>query len=148
MPDKEEIIDLIGVEIDLQNLRTCILSLLRGYSSDFVESFLLESPHGISRKFLLRLFKERNPHIFIEHFLKYESFLRPAITGEDWGMESELLRILKKKIDSKRIPKYISFFYVIRYVSELEIEYRNLRSLALAVYHGIPAERRKRLLVL
>ncbi|MCD6341383.1 MAG: V-type ATPase subunit [Thaumarchaeota archaeon] len=146
--DKEDIRKLIGVELDLQNLRTCVGALMQKYSREFVEKFLLENPRGISKRRLLALFSKGNPNLFIEYFPRYAPIIRLAIAGEDWRLELESLKILKKKADLKKIPKYISFFYVIRYLLDLEIEYRNLRSLALAIYHGIPVERRKRLLVL
>ena len=148
VPDKNDILELLALEIDLHNLRTCIISLVRGYSREFVEKFLVKNPKGMSKGFLLKLVSGGDPAAFIEHFPRYERLLRFAIAGEDWRLEIESLKALKRSVNFKKIPKYISFFYVLKYILDLEIEYRNLRSILLAIYHGIPAERRRELLIL
>ena len=83
----------------------------------------------------------------MEHFPAYRSFLERAAAGEEWAMELEKLKAMKRFVDSRKIPKFISFFYVLKYVLDLEIEYRNLRAAAASIYHDLPMELRRRMLI-
>ncbi|MCC6024010.1 MAG: hypothetical protein LM600_04850, partial [Thaumarchaeota archaeon] len=86
-------------------------------------------------------------HIFMERFKMFRSFLEKAISGDVWLMEIEALRILKRYLDSEKISKFINFFYILRYILELEIEYRNLRAIAVMIHHNLPQESRRILLI-
>lgn len=146
--DRGDARELLGLEVDLVNLKTCMLLIARGYKPEAAQNFLVENPRGIPLKKLLRLLKAGDVKTFLEHSPSYRSFLEKAAAGEEWAMEVEKLRVMKKFADSRKIPKFISFFYVLKYVVDLEIEYRNLRAAAASIYHDITMELRRRTLIL
>ena len=145
--DSREVRRFLGIELDLSNLRTCILALLRNWDPEKIRGLLVDNPAGTSLKLLRELVEKKDPRIFMEHFSRFRSFLEKAASGDVWLMEIEALRILKRYVDSERINKFISFFYILRYILELEIEYRNLRAIAVAIHHNLPQESRRMLLI-
>jgi vacuolar-type H+-ATPase subunit C/Vma6 len=146
--DSREVRRLLGIELELSNLRTCMLALLRNWDPKRIQGLLVDNPAGTPLKLLQKLVERRDPHIFMERFKMFRSFLEKAISGDVWLMEIEALRILKRYLDSEKINKFISFLYILRYILELEIEYRNLRAIAVATHHNLPHESRRMLLIL
>jgi vacuolar-type H+-ATPase subunit C/Vma6 len=145
--DSREVRGFLGLELELSNLRTCMLALLRNWDPERIRGLLVDNPAGTPLKLLEKLVEKRDPHILIERFRKFRSFLEKAALGNVWLMEIETLRILKRYVDSERINKFISFFYIMRYILELEIEYRNLRAIAIAIHRNLPPEVRESLLI-
>ncbi len=147
LSDSREVRRFLGLELDLVNLKTCILALLRGWPPDKIRELLIANPAGTSLGELQALLERRDPQAFVNEFGRFREFLEKAILGEEWAMEIERLKIMKKYADSERVSKFISFFYVLRYILGLEIEYRNLRAIAVAIYHNLPPEVRRSLLI-
>ncbi len=145
--DREDVRKLLGLEVDLVNLKTCMLLIARGYEPEVAQSFLIENPKGIPSRRLLRVLEAGDVKVFLEHFSAYKNFLERAAAGEEWAMELEMAKAMKRFADSRKIPKFISFFYVLKYVLDLEIEYRNLRAAAASIYHDLPIELRRRMLI-
>jgi vacuolar-type H+-ATPase subunit C/Vma6 len=146
--DSREVRGFLGLELELSNLRTCMLALLRNWNPERTRGLLVDNPAGTPSKLLQELVEKRDPRIFMERFKMFRSFLEKAASGDVWLMEIEALRILKRYVDSERINKFINFFYILRYILELEIEYRNLRAIAVATHHNLPHESRRMLLIL
>ena len=146
--DRGDVRRLLGLEVDLVNLKTCMLLIARGYEPEVAQDLLIENPRGISSRRLLRFLRTGDVKVFLEHFPAYRSFLERAAAGEEWAMELEKLKAMKRFVDSRKIPKFISFFYVLKYVLDLEIEYRNLRAVAASICHDLPMDLRRRMLIL
>jgi vacuolar-type H+-ATPase subunit C/Vma6 len=146
--DSGEVRRFLGIELELSNLRTCMLALLRNWDPGRIRGLLADNPAGTSSNLLQELVEKRDPRIFMERFKMFRSFLEKAASGDVWLMEIEALKIVKRYVDSERISKFISFFYILRYILELEIEYRNLRAIAVATHHNLPHESRRMLLIL
>ncbi len=146
--DREDVKGLLGMELDLINLKTCLLSIARGYDLDFTRRFLIRNPEGIPLEKLLRLLEKRDERLLLEHFPVYRAFLEKALSEEEWALEVERFRAIKRVVNSKRLSKFVSFFYVLKYLLDLEVEYRNLRAIATFVHHNIPLELRRALLIL
>jgi len=146
--DRSDIRDIITLDIDLSNLKLCILALSYNYDKPTVRRLLIRNPRGIPLwKFIVAL-RDRSPQRFIEHFPKYRGFLEAVLSGEEWRADVEYLRTVRRRLQLKKIEKYISFLYVVKYVIDLETEYRNLRSIALSIHHNLPLDARRRLLIL
>ncbi len=146
--DKMDVRDLVTLEIDLSNFKLCILALSYNYDKTMLRRLLIRNPGGIPLWKFLISFKETSPQKFIEHFPKYRTFLEAVLSGEEWRADVEYLRTVRRRLQLKKIEKYISFLYVIKYVIDLETEYRNLRSIALSIHHNLPLDARRRLLIL
>lgn len=144
--DGDDVRKLLSLEVDLMNLRTCMLLIARSYKPEIAQGFLIENPKGISLRRLLRFLRAGDVKAFLEHFPAYRSFLERTVAGEEWAMELERLKAMKRFTDSRKIPKFISFFYVLKYILDLEIEYRNLRAVAASIYYDLPVELRRRTL--
>ena len=145
--DRVEIRKLLGLEIELINLRTCILSAIKRLDRSIAERMLIENPAGTSRRKLRHFLESYDEKSYLEHFPAYRSYLEKLISGEEPFAEIERLRILKRFADKRRIPRFISFFYVIKYLLDLEAEYRDLRAILISIHHNIPNDVRLRLLI-
>ncbi|RLG05936.1 MAG: hypothetical protein DRN59_03820 [Thaumarchaeota archaeon] len=145
--DRVEIRKLLGLEIELINLRTCILSAIKRLDRSIAERMLIENPAGTSRRKLRHFLESYDEKFYLEHFPAYRSYLEKLISGEEPFAEIERLRILKRFADKRRIPRFISFFYVIKYLLDLEAEYRDLRAILISIHHNIPNDVKLRLLI-
>ena len=145
--DRQDVKNLLGLELDLVNLKICMLSVVGKLDRRLVKKLLIDNPAGASRSKLIRLLSEGDEKIFLEHFPRYRSFLMSAASGDDWLPEVEKFRIVRRFAESRKVSKFVNFFYVLKYIMDSEAEYRDLRSIAIAVHHGIPPESRLRLLV-
>lgn len=145
--DRVEIRKLLGLEVELINLRTCILSAIKRLDRSIAERMLIENPAGTSRRKLRHFLESYDEKFYLEHFPAYRSYLEKLISGEEPFAEIERLRILKRFADKRRIPRFISFFYVIKYLLDLEAEYRDLRAILISIHHNIPNDIRLRLLI-
>ena len=145
--DRVEIRKLLGLEVELINLRTCILSAIKRLDRSIAERMLIENPAGTSRRKLRHFLESYDEKSYLEHFPAYRSYLEKLISGEEPFAEIERLRILKRFADKRRIPRFISFFYVIKYLLDLEAEYRDLRAILISIHHNIPNDIRLRLLI-
>jgi len=148
LQDRKDLKKFIGLEIDLYNLKTCLLAINGVISLNDAKKLVIKNPAGISRRRLLSLMKRSTKDLLLELFHNYRGYLEKFISGEFWLAEIEKYKILKKYADALRIPKFINFFYVIKYLLDLEIEYRNLRSIAISIYHELPVETRTQLLII
>ena len=145
--DGLEIRKLLGLEVELINLRTCILSAIKRLDRSIAERMLIENPAGTSRRKLRHFLESYDEKFYLERFPAYRSYLEKLMSGEEPFAEIERLRILKRFADKRRIPRFISFFYVIKYLLDLEAEYRDLRAILISIYHNIPNDVRLRLLI-
>ncbi|MEM4891215.1 MAG: V-type ATPase subunit [Nitrososphaerota archaeon] len=145
--DSREVRGFLGLEVDLANLKTCMLALLRGWDPEKVKQLLIFNPAGIPLKKLQEAVEERDPKVLVERFRRFKGFLEKALASDEWALEFEGLRIMKRYADSQRISKFISFFYILKYILELEVEYRNLRATAVAIHHNLPQSLRRSLLI-
>jgi len=145
--DRVEVKRLLGLEVELINLRTCILSAVKRLDRGTAEKMFIENPAGTSRRKLRHFLESYDEKFYLEHFPAYRSYLEKIISGKEPFAEIERLRILKKFAEKQRIPKFISFFYVIKYILDLEAEYRDLRAILISIYHGIPNDVRLQLLI-
>jgi len=145
--DRIKIRKLLGLEVELINLRTCILSAIKRLDRDMAERMLIENPAGTSRTKLRYILKSYDEKYYLKHFPVYRSYFEKLISNEEPFAEIERLRILKRFADKQRIPGFISFFYVIKYLLDLEAEYRDLRAILISIYHNIPIDVRLRLLI-
>jgi vacuolar-type H+-ATPase subunit C/Vma6 len=125
-----------------------MLALLRNWDPERIQELLVDNPAGTPLKLLQELVEKKDPRIFMERFRGFKSFLEKVASGDVWLMEIEALKVIKRYVDSEKINKFISFFYILRYVLELEIEYRNLRAIAVAIHCNLPPEVRKSLLIM
>ena len=147
LSDRGDVKRLLGLELDLINLKTCMLSAVGKLDRAVAEKLLIDNPAGVSRRKLVRLLSKGDERIFLEHFPGYRDFLVSAVSGDDWLLEVERFRIVRRFAESLRIPRFVNFFYVVKYLVDLEAEYRDLRTIAIAIHHGVPPESRLRLLV-
>lgn len=147
LKDRREIMDLIVPEIDLENLKLALTAIARKYKEEDVGDLFIKSSSGIHPSRFLALIREGDPQKSVKLFPEYGPFLEAILSGDEWRAELERLRIVKRKLWAKRIEKYVSFFYVMKYIVDAEIEYRNLRSIAIAIYHRMPVEAREELLI-
>jgi len=143
--DRRDAMEMLGMELDLHNIRVCMLPMLYGYDRRLAEDLLIDNPAGKSKILLMEL---RGVKELLEEFPRYRSFIEALMRREEWRAELEYFRILKSEVDKKRISKYISFFYVLKYILDCEIEYRNLRSIAISIHHNLPVDVRRGLLIL
>ena len=143
--DRADVMKILGVELDLHNLRVWMLPILYGYDRGLAESLLIDNPAGKSKSLLMRL---RSVEDFLEEFPRYRGFIETLMRREEWRAEIEYFRILKDEVDGRRISKYINFFYVLKYILDCEVEYRNLRSIAISIHHNLPVDVRRSLLIL
>ena len=143
--DRRDAMEMLGMELDLHNIRVCMLPMLYGYDRRLAEDLLIDNPAGKSKILLMEL---RGVKELLEEFPRYRSFIEALMRREEWRAELEYFRILKSEVDKKRISKYISFFYVLKYILDCEIEYRNLRSIAISIHHNLPVDVRRSLLIL
>ena len=143
--DRPDVMEMLGIELDLHNIRVCMLPMLYDYDRKLAEDLLIDNPAGKSKKPLMEL---RSVEKLLEEFPRYRSFIEALIRREGWRAEIEYFRILKNEVDRRRISKYISFFYVLKYILDCEAEYRNLRSIAISIHHNLPADVRRGLLIL
>jgi len=143
--DRRDAIEMLGMELDLYNIRVCMLPMLYGYDRRLAEDLLIDNPAGKPKRLLMEL---RSVKELLEEFPRYRSFIEALMRREEWRAEIEYFRILKSEVDKKRILKYISFFYVLKYILDCEIEYRNLRSIAISIHHNLPVDVRRDLLIL
>lgn len=148
LADRRDIRSLLIPEIDLSNLKLCIITLLHNYDEDTVRKLLIKNPGGISLRELLASVKMGDIRKFIESFPNYRAFLETVLSGEEWKIDVEQLRVVRKALYLKRVERYISFLYVMKYIIDVETEYRNLRSIALSIYHNLPVEAREELVIL
>jgi len=148
LQDRKDLKKFIGLEIDLHNLKICLLTMDEIIKSSEAKKLIIRNPAGIPRRRLLSLVKRRAKDLLLELFHNYRGYLEKFISGELWLAEIEKYKILKRYVDALRIPKFINFFYVMKYLLDLEIEYRNLRSIAISIYHELPVEARTRLLIM
>ncbi|RLF12653.1 MAG: hypothetical protein DRJ69_00745 [Thermoprotei archaeon] len=147
LQDRKDMKKFIGLEIDFHNLKTCLLTMDEAIKLSDAEKLLIRNPVGISHRRLLSLVKERAKDLLLELSHNYRGYLEKFVSGELWLAEIERYKILKNYMDALRIPKFINFFYVMKYLLDLEIEYRNLRSIAISIYHELPVDARTRLLI-
>jgi len=147
LQDRKDFKKFIGLEIDLHNLKICLLTMDEIMKSSEAKKLIVRNPAGIPPRRLLSLVKRRAKDLLLELFHNYRGYLEKFISGELWLAEIEKYKILKRYADALRIPKFINFFYVMKYLLDLEIEYRNLRSIAISIYHELPVEARTRLLI-
>ena len=143
--DRLDAMEVLGMELDLHNIRVCMLPMLYGYDRKLAEDLLIENPAGKSKILLMEL---RSVKELLEEFPRYRSFIEALMRREEWRAEIEYFRILKSEVDKRRISKYISFFYVLKYILDCEVEYRNLRSIAISIHHNLPVDVRRGLLIL
>ncbi len=143
--DRRDAMEVLGMELDLHNIRVCMLPMLYDYDRKLAENLLIDNPAGKSKKLLTEL---RGVEELLEEFPRYRSFIEALMRREGWRAEIEYFRILKSEVDKKRISKYISFFYVLKYILDCEVEYRNLRSIAISIHHNLPVDVRRGLLIL
>ena len=143
--DRRDAMEMLGMELDLHNIRVCMLPMLYGYDRRLAEDLLIENPAGKSKSLLMEL---RGVKELLEEFPRYRSFIEALMRREGWRAEIEYFRILKSEVDKRRISKYISFFYVLKYILDCEVEYRNLRSIAISIHHNLPVDVRRGLLIL
>jgi len=143
--DRRDAMEVLGMELDLHNIRVCMLPMLYGYDRRLAEDLLIDNPAGKSKILLMEL---KGVKELLEEFPRYRSFIEALMRREEWRAEIEYFRILKSGVDKKRISKYISFFYVLKYILDCEVEYRNLRSIAISIYHNLPVDVRRGLLIL
>ena len=143
--DRRDAMEMLGMELDLHNIRVCMLPMLYGYDRRLAEDLLIDNPAGKSKILLMEL---RGVKELLEEFPRYRSFIEALMRREEWRAELEYFRILKSEVDKKRISKYISFFYVLKYILDCEVEYRNLRSIAISIHHNLPVDVRRGLLIL
>ena len=143
--DRLDAMEVLGMELDLHNIRVCMLPMLYDYDRKLAENLLIDNPAGKSKKLLTEL---RGVEELLEEFPRYRSFIEALMRREGWRAEIEYFRILKSEVDKKRISKYISFFYVLKYILDCEVEYRNLRSIAISIHHNLPVDVRRGLLIL
>ena len=143
--DRLDAMEVLGMELDLHNIRVCMLPMLYGYDRKLAEDLLIDNPAGKSKTLLMGL---RDVKELLEKFPRYRSFIEALMRREEWRAEIEYFRILKSEVDKKRISKYISFFYVLKYILDCEVEYRNLRSIAISIHHNLPVDVRRGLLIL
>ena len=148
LQDRKDLKKFIGLEIDLHNLKICLLTMDEIIKSSEAKKLIIRNPAGIPRRRLLSLVKRRAKDLLLELFHNYRGYLEKFISGELWLAEIEKYKILKRYVDALRIPKFINFFYVMKYLLDLEIEYRNLRSIAISIYHELPVEACTRLLIM
>jgi len=148
LQDRKDLKKFIGLEIDLHNLKTCLLIMNEIIKLSDAKKLIIRNPAGISRSRLLSLVGRRAKDLLLELFHNYRGYLEKFVSGELWLAEIEKYKILKKYADALRISKFINFFYVMKYLLDLEIEYRNLRSIAISIYHELPIEARTRLLII
>jgi len=146
--DREDVKALLRLELELINLKTCALSIARGYDPALAQRFLIKVSGGVPARKFLRYLRKGDVRLLLEGFPVYETFLKRALDGEDWSMEVERVKLIKKFVDSKKTPKFISFFYVLKYFLDVEVEYRNLRAIAVSIGHNLPMELRKGLVIL
>ncbi|MCD6125464.1 MAG: V-type ATPase subunit [Thaumarchaeota archaeon] len=143
--DRPDVMKILGIELDLHNIRVCILPILYDYDRKLAENLLIDNPAGKSKGLLMEL---RSIEELLESFPRYRVFIEALMRREEWRAEIEYFRILKDEVDGKRISKYINFFYVLKYILDCEVEYRNLRSIAISLYHNLPVNIRRSLLIL
>ena len=143
--DKPDVMKILGIELDLHNIRVYMLPILYDYDRKLAENLLIDNPAGKSKRLLMEL---RSIEELLESFPRYRVFIEALMRREEWRAEIEHLRILKDEVDGKRISKYINFFYVLKYILDCEVEYRNLRSIAISLYHNLPVNIRRSLLIL
>ncbi|MCD6260859.1 MAG: V-type ATPase subunit [Thaumarchaeota archaeon] len=143
--DRPDVVKILGVELDLHNLRVWMLPVLYGYDKRLAESLLIDNPAGKSKRLLMEL---RSVEDFLEEFPRYRVFIEALMRREEWRAEIEHFKILKDEVDRRRISKYINFFYVLKYILDCEVEYRNLRSIAISIHHNLPVDVRRGLLIL
>ena len=143
--DRSDVMEILGIELDLHNLRVWMLPILYKYDRKLAESLLIDNPAGKSKRRLMEL---KSVMEFLEEFPRYRGFIEALIRQEEWRAEIEYFKILKDEVDKRRISKYVNFFYVLKYILDCEIEYRNLRSIAISIYHNLPIDVRRSLLIL
>jgi len=143
--DRLDAMEVLGMELDLHNIRVCMLPMLYDYDRKLAENLLIDNPAGKSKKLLTEL---RGVEELLKEFPRYRNFIEALMRREGWRAEIEYFRILKSEVDKKRISKYISFFYVLKYILDCEVEYRNLRSIAISIHHNLPVDVRRGLLIL
>ena len=143
--DRSDVMEILGIELDLHNLRVWMLPILYKYDRKLAESLLIDNPAGKSKRRLMEL---KSVVEFLEEFPRYRGFIEALIRQEEWMAEIEYFKILKDEVDKRRISKYVNFFYVLKYILDCEIEYRNLRSIAISIYHNLPIDVRRSLLIL
>ena len=143
--DRSDVMEILGIELDLHNLRVWMLPILYGYDRKLAESLLIDNPAGKSKRLLMEL---RSVKEFLEEFPRYRGFIEALIRREEWRAEIEYFKILKDEVDKRRISKYVNFFYVLKYILDCEVEYRNLRSIAISIHYNLPMDVRRSLLIL
>ena len=143
--DRSDVMEILGIELDLHNLRVWMLPILYGYDRKLAESLLIDNPAGKSKRLLMEL---RSVKEFLEEFPRYRGFIEALIRREGWRAEIEYFKILKDEVDKRRISKYVNFFYVLKYILDCEVEYRNLRSIAISIHYNLPMDVRRSLLIL
>jgi len=147
LEDKREIKGMVGLELDLHNLKTCLLIIDGAIDPKYAEKLIAKNPVGIPYEQLTKLAKTRDRERLIKQTPQYRAFLEKLTSTEPWMAEIERYRIMKGYVDGLRIPKFASLFYVVRYLLSLEIEYRNLRAIAVSIYHDLPPETRFRIII-
>ncbi|HDJ67143.1 MAG TPA: hypothetical protein ENF33_05485 [Nitrososphaeria archaeon] len=143
--DRSDVMEILGVELDLHNLRVWILPMLYKYDRSLAENLLIDNPAGKSKRLLMEM---RSVEELLEGFPRYRSFIEILMRREEWRAEIEYFKILKDEVDKRRISKYVNFFYVLKYILDCEVEYRNLRLITISLYHNLPINVRRSLLIL
>ena len=143
--DRSDVMEILGIELDLHNLRVWMLPILYGYDRKLAESLLIYNLAGKSKRLLMEL---RSVKEFLEEFPRYRGLIEALIRREEWRAEIEYFKILKDEVDKRRISKYVNFFYVLKYILDCEVEYRNLRSIAISIHYNLPMDVRRSLLIL
>jgi len=146
--DRKDVARLIGMEIDLFNCHVSSLSLLYGYEPAFVGELIIDNPLGASKERFLNLIRGGRFEDFFAEFPKYKQFLEAIMRGEGWRADVEAFRIVKRFTNALKIKNFTKFFYVMKYITDCEIEYRNLRAIVISIHHNLPMEARKDLLIL
>lgn len=138
---KDELKMLFGTEIDIYNIFAITASVIYKFAQDLVQHSIISIdgyliPYNKVRKAL----KVPRSSELLNIFKAYENVIENIIKEQEVEAYIIIQKEIKRRILSRKIQKFTSFYDVILYLKKAEYEFRNLSMLTHAVQYNIPGE--------
>lgn len=125
--DKEEIKEILGIEVDAANCFTALAPLLYGYTPELTKQLLIPFFFKIPLSSFKEVIESKSLHTALTLLKSYENIVKPLIEkGDEALAEVNALKLIRKKAEELMLKSSLNFAYVISYLALCEIEWRNL----------------------
>lgn len=137
---KEQVLRLIGLEVDLTNVFTSLAPLVYGYSKDLIEQLLIPFHHKISSSKLIEAVNAKTPQAALSALTPYSRIAEHILGRRDDLAEAERLKLLREEARRTMCSSPVELPYVMGYLILCELECRDLTFISIAVERGISPE--------